>query len=265
MNNFLRTCILNFLLLACTYLSGNAQFDNPEVGIIEHLGEFIPTDVVLQNENDSSVRLADIINKPTVLNFVYYRCPGICTPLMNGLADVIKRTDMKLGKDFQVVTISFDPFEYPELAKRKKNNYMKLVGNQDALNGWKFFTADSATIAKLTNASGFKYKKTGNDFLHSATLIMVSPEGKISRYLNGITFLPLEFKLGIIEASEGKTGATINRVLQYCFSYDPAGQKYVMNITRISGVILTLFALIFILILTIRPIFKRTININKNV
>ena len=252
--NVMKSKLLYILFLLFVFQNLLPQSQDSEIGITEKLGNIIPLDVKITNEHDSLVLLHDIINKPTVLNFVYYRCPGICTPLMNGLADVVKRSDLKLAKDYQIVTISFDPTEYSQLALRKKKNYMKLVGDQDALHGWKFFTADSATISILTDAAGFRYRKTGNDFLHTATIIMLSPKGKISRYLNGISFLPFEFKMGILEASQGKTGPTINRVLRYCFSYDPSGHKYVLNITRITGIILIFFALIFILYLTLKPI-----------
>jgi len=263
MSKGLKFSILITTLLLFSLINLNAQMTDGEVGIEEHLGEFIPLHVNLQNVHDSTVLIGDEINKPTVLNFVYYRCPGICTPLMNGLADVVKRSDLELGKDYQILTISFDPTEYPELAMRKKNNYKKLVGDQDAENGWNFYTTDSAAIATLTQAAGFKYKKTGNDFLHTGTIIMLSAEGKISRYLHGITFLPLEFKLGITEASEGKTGPTINKVLIYCFSYDPTGQKYVLNITRVAGVLLSVFALILILYLGLKPILRKRKNKNN--
>ena len=262
MHKILRYKSLHIFFWLLMSIHIQAQVYKPEVGIEEHLGAYIPLNIQITNEDDSLVALKDIIDKPTVLNFVYYRCPGICTPLMNGLADVVKRSDLELGKDFQIVTISFDHTEYAELAKRKKGNYVKLVGEQDATTGWNFFTADSLTIDTLTKTAGFKFERVGNEYLHTATIIMLSPEGKISRYLNGISFLPFEFKLGILEASEGKTGPTINRVIQYCFSYDPAGQKYVLNITRLAGVLITFFALILILYLGLKPVIKRRKNKN---
>jgi protein SCO1/2 len=122
-----------------------------------------------------------------------------------------------------------------------------------AANGWHFFVSDSASIIKATNAVGFKYKKTGNDFLHAASLCVVSPRGKITRYLNGMYFLPFEWKMAILEASEGKSGPTVNKILKYCFSYDPAGQRYVMSITRVGGVFILFFALILLIVLILKP------------
>ncbi|MFW5710104.1 MAG: SCO family protein, partial [Bacteroidota bacterium] len=161
------------------------------------------------------------------------------------------------GEDYQVLTISFDPTESSDLAARKKRNYMNLIENKDIAEGWHFYTSDSANIARLTEATGFRYKRTGNDFLHAGALILVSPDGKITRYLNGTYFLPFEFKMAIVEATQGKTGPTINKVLQYCYTYDPAGQQYVLNITKVSGSIIIFIGLLFFLVLALKPVFRK--------
>lgn len=231
--------------------------EESEIGIMEKLDSMIYLDAVLVNENDSIVQLRDIIDRPTVLSFVYYRCPGICTPLMDGIADVIGKADLKLGEEYQVVTISFDPRETTELAVRKKKNYINQLSKVNAADGWLFFTGDSANIKKLTESAGFNYKSIGNDFIHAAALIILSPNGKITRYLNGTYFLPFEFKLAVLEASEGKSGPTINKILQYCYSYDPSGQKYVLNITRISGTLILIVAFIIFISLGIRPLLRK--------
>lgn len=231
--------------------------DDVEIGVVEHLDDFLPDSISLINEQGEKVWLADVIDKPTIINFVYYRCPGICSPLMEAVAGVIDRSDQVPGKDYQVLTISFDPSETIDLGVRKKTNYLNLMTNpqkiEEAKTGWLFFTSDSASIVRATNATGFKYKRTGNDFLHAASLTVVSPQGKITRYLNGMYFLPFEWKMAIIEASEGKSGATLNKVLKYCYSYDPVGQTYVMNVTKISGTLILFFAAIFLIFL----VFKR--------
>jgi protein SCO1 len=228
---------------------------NPEIGIIEKLETTIPSDIKLVNQEGDTVLLGNIVNKPTVLSFVYFRCPGICSPLMDGLADVISRSDMEIGKDYQVLTVSFDCREGTDLAARKHDNYLHLVNKEGAKKGWTFFTADSATISRFTNAAGFGFKRTGNDFVHAAALIVLSPERKITRYLNGIYFQPFEFKLAVVEASKGKSGPTINRILQFCYAYDPQGKRYAMNITRVSGIIIAFLALLFFLWLAVRPLF----------
>jgi len=242
---------LTTLVLIATLLPLLAQTDaDVEIGVVEKLDQYIPLDAMLVNEHGDTVTMGDLIDKPTILNFVYYRCPGICSPLMDGLADAMDGNDMVLGEDYQALTISFDPREGSFLAIKKKNNYLNLMEKKEqAEAGWLFFTSDSASIAALTEAAGFRYKPTGNDFIHSATLIILDPKGKITRYMNGIYFLPFELKMSLLEAAEGKSGPTINRVLQYCYSFDPEGQKYVLNITKVSATLILFFAAVLLLVL----------------
>ena len=230
------------------------QTKDPEIGIAEHLDQFLPTDIYLINENNQRVCLTDLINKPTVINWVYFRCPGICSPLMEGLAKVMDESDLVPGVDYQVLTISFDPRETIDLGIKKKANYLNLVNKKEVIGkGWKFFVSDSASIVRGTNATGFKYKRTGTDFAHAASVCVVSPKGKITRYLNGIYFLPFDFKMAIIESSKGMSAPTISKIMQYCFSYDTVGQAYVLNVTKISGTLILFFALVFFLILIFKP------------
>jgi protein SCO1/2 len=251
---------LAFLLQSFISDSQNAKelYYDFEVGVIEHLEEYIPEDIMITNEAGQLVNLKKQIDKPTALIFVYYRCPGICSPLMDGLAEVIEKSDLELSDDYQVITISFDPTETIDLAIKKKNNYKSLVKGKNTEEGWKFFTADSSNIVKATQSMGFRYKKTGNDYTHAATVIVLSPEGKITRYLNGTYFLPFEFKLAMLEASKGQAGPTINKILQYCYSYDPVGQAYVLNITKITGTIILAMGIIVFLLLVIRKPRKKT-------
>jgi protein SCO1/2 len=248
------------ILLSLFHFSIRAENNESEleIGVIEHLDDTLPENIRLFHEDLGSISLDEIIDKPTVISLVYYRCPGICSPLMDGIADVIDKSDLNLGEDYQVLTISFDPREGLDLAKNKKKNYLNLMDKKEqASKHWNFFTSDSLNIAKLTNAVGFKYKPQGNDFLHSASLIFVSPEGKITRYLNGTNFLPFEFKMAILETSKGQSGPTINKVLQYCYSYDPQGQQYVLNITRVFGAFIMIIAVILFLILVLKPLIKK--------
>jgi len=239
-------------ILLLTTLAGVSAQTEPdlEIGVVEKLDQFIPMDAMLVNEHGDTVIIGDLIDKPTILNFVYYRCPGICSPLMDGLSNAMDGTDLVLGKDYQALTISFDARENTVLAQRKKNNYLNLMEKkEEAEKGWLFFTSDSTNIAALTGASGFRYQPSGNDFIHAATLIILTPDGKISRYMNGIYFLPFELKMSILDADAGKSGPTINRVLQYCYSLDPEGQKYVLNITKVSATLIIFFALVLFLVL----------------
>lgn len=260
---FFLLCV--FILVFGTISSGQKPFDDktkdPEIGIVEHLDEFLPTDIYLIDENNQRVVLTDLIDKPTIINWVYFRCPGICSPLMEGLAQVMNATDLVAGVDYQVLTISFDHSETIDLGIRKKTNYLNLVDKKEEISkGWRFFVSDSASIVKGTNAVGFKYKRTGKDFAHAASVMVVSPKGKITRYLNGIYFQPFDFKMAIIESSKGMSAPTINKIMQYCFSYDPVGQAYVLNVTKISGTLILFVALLFFLVLIFKPKSKK---INK--
>lgn len=230
------------------------QRTGPEIGVVENLDGYLPKDIYLIGEDSQRVVLTDLIDKPTVINFVYYRCPGICSPLMEGLANVMEASDLVAGVDYQVLTISFDPRETIDLGIRKKINYMNLVTKkEDIAKGWKFFVSDSASIAKGTDAVGFRYKAVGNDFTHVASVTVVSPEGKITRYLNGMSFLPFDFKMAVIEASKGQSSPTINKIMQFCFSYDPVGHGYVLNVTKIAGVLILFIASLFFLVLIFKP------------
>jgi len=240
------------LLFPIIIFSQDLKNQSLEIGVEEKLNNYIPLDIHLFSIEGDTILLKDLYDKPTIINLVYYRCPGICSPLMDGLAEVIDKCDLVLGEDYQVITVSFDPRETSILAERKRNNYFNLMKKADqARNGWNFYTSDSASIAQLTDAVGFRYKSVGNDYIHSATLIITSPEGKITRYMNGIYFLPFDLKMSIIDANEGKAGPTINKVLQYCYSYDPSGQQYVLNITKITGTLIIFIGLIVFLILVL--------------
>ncbi len=230
-----------------------ADSDEPSVGIVEHLNQYFPADAKVVATNGDTILLKSLIDKPTIISFVYFRCPGICTPLMDGIAELINNSDLELGKDYKVISISFNPYEGADLAKKKHDNYSSVVVKKGMENGWNFFVSDSANIAKLTQAAGFKYLKRGNDYVHTGGIIVLSPEGKITRYLNGVRFQPFEFKLAIIEANKGQAGPTVNKLLQFCYSYDPVGQTYVLNVTTVAGIVILFFGILFFIILQFAP------------
>lgn len=235
------------------------------LGVFEHLDTYIDTNLVFTNEYGKQVRIGELIDRPTVISLVYYECPGLCTPMLNGLVDVINASKVVPGKDYNIITISFDWGETTALALKKKATYTK---NTKTLNlnseAWHFLTGDSLTVNTLLDQLGFKVKKEGEEFIHPAAIMVLSPQGKITRYLNGTYYLPFDFKLAIIEASEGRSGPTINKVLDYCFSYDPKGKKYVFNITKVFGVLMFTAIFIFIAALFIRDKKRRKINKSIN-
>jgi protein SCO1/2 len=259
---FSRICFITlfsflfFLVKGQGVINPAASPTDVEIGVVEHLDDYLPDSISLTNENGEQVWLSDVIDKPTIINFVYYRCPGICSPLMEAVAGVMNKSELVAGEDYQVLTISFDPSETIDLGIRKKKNYLGLMSEEkaaEAKDGWLFFVSDSASIVRATNATGFKYKRTGNDFLHAASLTVVSPNEKITRYLNGMQFLPFEWKMAIVEASKGQSGPTLNKVLRFCFTYDPAGQTYVLNFTKVGGVVIMFFAVVLLLYLVLKP------------
>ena len=256
--------LLLFLLMISLGLmaQNNRVFDDlrePEIGVVEKLDTYISEDIMVIDENKQPVQLLSLIDKPTILNLVYYRCPGICSPIMESLANVVDRTDMTIGVDFQILTVSFDPTEGTELAQQKRNNYFYLIKREFDPDGWRFFTADSASARNLTDQVGFRYKKVGFDYIHTATIIILSPDGKITRYLQGVYYLLFDVKMAVIEAAQGKSGPSISRVLAYCYSFDPAGQRYVFDITKIAGTIILFFGVVIFLFLVIRYRTKKSI------
>jgi protein SCO1/2 len=229
------------------------QEAKPPIGIVEKLGQYVPMDAELYDETGHLVQLKTIINKPTIITFVYYECPGICSPLLTEITKVIDKMDLELGKDYQILTLSFDHNERPELAQEKKDNYLTEIKKTVDPNGWRFLTGDSVNIHRFTDAAGFYFAKSGKDWIHAATLIAVSPEGKVTRYLYGIHQLPLDVKLAVMEASAGRTSPTISKVLNFCYAYDPEGKHYTFNVVRISGVVIVGLVGVFMFVFVVRP------------
>jgi len=249
-----------FLLIALIFcfevrsqemVKSNLLNKNIEVGIIEQLGDTIPLDVWFLNESNDTVTLRQLIDKPTVLLFVYFDCPNLCSPLMDGVADVISKTDMQLGKDYQIITISFNTKDTPEKAREKKVNFVQKISKENQ-KYWMYLTGIQENITTVTEAVGYKYKAQGLDFAHASAIIILSPHGKITRYLYGLTFLPFDLKMAIIEAQKEIARPTINRILEYCFAYNPASKTYTIQITRIIGSIMVVIALIIFIMLIVK-------------
>ena len=230
----------------------------PEIGIEEKLDEYLPDDIELINTQGQRVSMKELIDKPTAIAIVYYRCPGICSPFMTSIAEVVQNSDLKIGSDFQILNISFDPTEGTTLSTANENSYHMLISKDFDPDGWRFFTTDSLNSRKLTNALGFNYKRQGLDFLHTSALIFVTKDGKITRYLHGTYFLPMDLKLAVVETAQGKSGPSMSRLLSYCYSYDPAGQGYVFNVTKVAGTLILFFALTIFLILIFKSKRKTT-------
>ncbi|MBI4679975.1 MAG: SCO family protein, partial [Nitrospirae bacterium] len=198
------------------------------------------------------VVLKELVNKPTVITPVYLSCTHTCPLLLLGLADVIGKTKMQAGKDYQILTISFDENDSPQTAAEKKPGYLKATNMLIPDDAWRFLTGNAENIRKFTGAVGFKAKKESMGFSHPVTLIFISPDGKIVRYLYGITFLPLEFEMAVTEASKGEVVSLARKALLYCMSYDPQGRRYVFNTLKVvaTGIIAAIVSFFIYLIIT---------------
>lgn len=260
-----RTKLLLTLLLCLTGMNLLGQtplFEKQmQISFDEKQGQFAALDTKLVNENGDTVTLKDVIDKPTILNLVYYECPGTCSPLMWGVSKFIDQVDLELGKDYKVVTISFDPSEKIDLGIKKKESYIQTMKNKEAGKNWLFFVSDSVNIARLTQSVGFNFQKINNVYVHPTGLIALGSDGKIIRYLRGIDFLPFDIKITMVEAAKGKIGPSINRLLAICYSYDNKGNGYVFNVTRVSAVVILFFIILTFLFLSLgRFSIKRRTN-----
>jgi protein SCO1/2 len=239
------------LLILCTTLSGFGQrmtqsiLSPPanirppglkNVGIEQHLNEQIPLELAFRDEAGKPVHLADYFGKrPMILNLVYYQCPMLCGEVLSGLESALRVMKFDVGKEFDVLTISFDPGETPDMAVKKKAEFLKRYGHAGAEQGWHFLTGPKESIDALTKAAGFQYdynEKTGQ-FAHATAIMVLTPGGKISQYYYGVEFAPKDLRLGLIQASGNKIGTVVDQVLLYCYHYDPATGKYGAIISRV--------------------------------
>ena len=217
----------------------------PRVGLDEKLGTIIPLDLTFRDEQGQPVRLDELINKPTVIAPVYYRCPNVCHFLQGDLARVLPALKLKAGEDYQVISFSFDEQEQPDLAQRSRDTYYAAMKNQYPEKAWRFLTGDFDTIRTLTDAVGYHFQKVGTEFQHPVVFLVVSPQGMIVRYLHGTHVVPKDLTLALYEAKSGQVGTTIRKMVQYCFSFDPEQKTYVFNVLRVSATAILTTLVIF--------------------
>lgn len=226
-----------------------------DVGIDQRLNEEVPLDLVFRDETGRQVQLREYMGtKPAVLALVYYDCPMLCNQVLNGLLGALKALSFDVGREFDVITVSFDPRETPQLAQSKKDSYIKRYNRASAAAGWHFLTGDEDSIKRLTEAVGFRYAwdTRTNQFAHASGIMVLTPEGRLSHYLYGIEYAPRDLRLGLIEASQNKIGSPVDKLLMFCYHYDPATGKYgavVMNFLKLLSVIfiISLVALFWVM------------------
>jgi len=206
------------------------------VGIEQHLDEQIPANLSFRDETGKTVHLGGYFGKrPLILNLVYYQCPMLCSEVLAGLEGAMRALKFDAGKEFDVLTVSFDPKETPEMAAAKKAESLKRYGRAGAAEGWHFLTGPQASIDALTRAAGFQYEydpKIGQ-FAHATAIMVLTPEGKIAQYYYGVDYAPKDLRLGLIQASQNKIGTIVDQVLLYCYHYNPDTGKYGAIISRI--------------------------------
>jgi protein SCO1/2 len=225
------------------------------VGIDQRLNEQVPLDIEFRDEDGRMVKLADFFGaKPVVLSLVYHECPMLCNEVLNGLLSSLRVLSFDVGKEFEVLTVSFNPREDAVLAKSVKASYLKRYKREGAGAGWHFLTGDQTSIDRLTRAVGFRYSYDSqkNQYAHLGGIMILTPQGRLSRYFYGIEFAPKDLRLGLVEAAQNKIGSAVDQVLLFCFHYDPATGKYgfaVFTAIRILGVAFVLSLAAFIILM----------------
>jgi protein SCO1 len=254
------TAALTIAVIALFALPARAQQSGAaailrEVNIAQRLNEPIPPEIILRDENGKVVHLGDYFGKkPVVLSLVYFDCPALCTEVLNGELRTMKAISLDLGKDFDAITVSFEPKDTPALAKAKRDVYTGQYGRPGARENWHFLTGDQPSIDALTQAAGFHYAydSASRQYAHAAAIMVLTPHGRIARYFYGVQYPSRDFRLGLVEASEGKIGTPTDHALLYCYQYDPMTGKYgliVMNVVRAAGLLTVLVLGIFMFVM----------------
>jgi protein SCO1 len=224
------------------------------VGLDQKLNAQVPLDLTFKDEHGATVTLGQLLQgKPAILTMVYYKCPMLCTEVLNATLNTLKEVPLEIGKDFSVITVSIDPSEKPVLAEAKQIMYTGLYGRRGAVHGWHFLTGDEEQIQKLAAAVGFRfvYDKESSQFAHASGIMVMTPEGRLSRYFYGIKYPPRDVRLALVEAGEGKIGSTVDEILLFCFHYDPVTGKYavtILNVVRGAGALSALAIALMIFI-----------------
>lgn len=249
--------------LALIFSSATAFAQDPpagvlaEIGIDQKLNAPIPMNLLFRDESGTDVRIGEFFHgKPVILSLVYYECPMLCSMTLNGLVKSLRPLTFTIGKEFEVVTVSFDPSEKPDLAAAKKSVYVQDYGRPGAGSGWHFLTGSADSIHRLTEAVGYRYQwdEYTKQWAHVSAILVLTPEGKVSQYLYGIEFSARDVRLSLIQASQNKIGTLVDRVLLYCYHYNPETGRYglvIMNMVRMAS-LATVAALALFIAISVR-------------
>ena len=226
-----------------------------EIGFDQNLDQYVPLDVPFRDESGRTIRLADYFgSRPVVLVFAYYDCPMLCTQVINGLSTALNILSLTPGKDFEIVTVSFNPRDTPATASAKKAVYLERYTRDGAAQAWHFLSGDQPSIDRLTKAAGFRYvwDAETKQFAHPTGVIVLTADGRLSRYLFGIEYGPRDLRYALVEASAGGVGNAVDTLLLYCYHYDPMTGRYgfvVMRAVRIAGAATVLALASFIIVM----------------
>ena len=234
-------------------MMAEAEAEKLPIGVTEHLGQILPSDVVFKDSRGGDVRLGDLFSVPTIILPVYYSCPNVCHILQSTFARILPQVTLEPGREIQVVSISFDDRDTPGTAAQSKRNFAMAMRGGFPPEYWKFLSGDEAAIGRTMNALGFGFQRMGDDFAHPVVVIAVAPGGKIVRYLYGTDPLPFDVTMAATEAAQGKVGLSVKRVLSFCFSYDPEGRRYTFNLMRVAGLSILGFIAIVMAVLFMVP------------
>lgn len=226
-----------------------------EIGFDQRLDERVPLDVEFKDDQGRTVKLGEYFGrKPVVIAFVYYDCPMLCTMILSSITSTLGILSLEPGKDFELVMVSFDPRETAELAARKKAEYLHRYDRPATADGWHFLTGEPPSIERLTKAAGFRYTwdEETRQFAHPAGIIVLTPDGRLARYLFGLEYGARDLRFALVEASEGRVGTAVDAALLYCFHYDPMTGRYgfvVMRLLRVAGAVTVLALATFVLVM----------------
>jgi protein SCO1/2 len=259
-------CILTPPIIAADRMEP-APADIKDVTVIEQLESQIPLDLQFKNERGNTVELKDFFNhdKPVIMTFNFFQCPMLCHLILDGLVSSLQNMSLEPGTDFDILSVSFDPLDTPTIAQAWKQKYVKQYGKPSSASGWHFLTGKKKDITALTDSVGYYYQyvKERQEYAHIAAMLVLMPDGKVSRYIYGIEYNPQTLRLSLVEASEGKIGNTLDKIILTCYYYDHTKGKYAplaVNVMRIGGGLTVLVLGIFLLTLWIREKNKATHN-----
>jgi protein SCO1/2 len=239
--------IMVFIVILSAAAAASAQMKtSAEIGIDEKLGSKVALDTILKDENGNDVTLRQFVDKPTILVFNYFRCPGICPLIISSLVNVVNQMQLEPGKDYRLIAVSFDPTDTPAMAREKKANYLNQMRRPFSPDSWHFLTGTEENTRVVADSTGYKYRKQGDMYIHPGAIMVLTSTGVLSRYLYGNSFLPADVAMAIQEAAGGQVLPSISRVLSFCYTRDPQGRGYVFSITRAAGAATLLIAVIFV-------------------